>query len=92
MAKHYELSGLLTLALVFCSTTATISQADFADKKENTETGGIKYTSKGSTNEEYHEELVVQTLPDGFVNTYFQFSTRWRYGTRENCENAPFIM
>lgn len=37
-------------------------------------------------NEEYHEELVVQPLASGFINTYFQFTTRWFYGKRENCK------
>lgn len=38
------------------------------------------------SNEEYHEELVVQPLASGFVNTYFQFTTRWHYGKKDNCE------
>ncbi|XP_061386810.1 GPI transamidase component PIG-T [Musca vetustissima] len=42
-------------------------------------------------NEEYHEELVVHPLANGFVNTYFQFTTRWRYGNKENLHNTRLI-
>lgn len=34
--------------------------------------------------EEFHEELYLQGLSDGFINSHFQFSTRWRYGRKEN--------
>ncbi|XP_005181260.1 GPI transamidase component PIG-T [Musca domestica] len=44
-----------------------------------------------ANNEEYHEELVVQPLANGFVNTYFQFTTRWRYGSKENLHNTRLI-
>lgn len=37
--------------------------------------------------EEFHEELYIQTLSDGFINSHFQFSTRWRYGQKENRES-----
>ncbi|XP_037827103.1 GPI transamidase component PIG-T [Lucilia sericata] len=44
-----------------------------------------------NNNEEYHEELVVQPLASGFINTYFQFTTRWYYGKRENLHNTRLI-
>lgn len=37
-----------------------------------------------STDEQFHEELVVRPLAGDHVNTYFQFTTRWHYGKHEN--------
>lgn len=54
-------------------------------KKPSTESVRPKAASKNK-NEEYHEELVVQPLASGFINTYFQFTTRWSYGQRNNCK------
>ncbi|XP_060664482.1 GPI transamidase component PIG-T [Drosophila nasuta] len=34
--------------------------------------------------EQFHEELVVRPLAGDHVNTYFQFTTRWHYGDRNN--------
>ncbi|XP_001355730.3 GPI transamidase component PIG-T [Drosophila pseudoobscura] len=34
--------------------------------------------------EHFHEELVVRPLSGDHVNTYFQFTTRWHYGQKEN--------
>lgn len=53
-------------------------------KKQSTESATPKSTK--NKNEEYHEELVVQPLASGFINTYFQFTTRWSYGQRKNCK------
>ncbi|KAH8386850.1 hypothetical protein KR093_002917, partial [Drosophila rubida] len=36
------------------------------------------------TDEQFHEELVVRPLAGDHVNTYFQFTTRWHYGARNN--------
>jgi hypothetical protein len=33
----------------------------------------------------YNEELVIKELGRNFVNSYFQFTTRWNY-KKENCE------
>ncbi|XP_065363900.1 GPI transamidase component PIG-T [Calliphora vicina] len=60
--------------------------------KKPTETTTIAPPSKSiNNNEEYHEELVVQPLASGFINTYFQFTTRWYYGKRENLHNTRLI-
>lgn len=53
-------------------------------KKPSTES--VTPKSSKNKNEEYHEELVVQPLASGFINTYFQFTTRWSYGQRDNCK------
>jgi len=37
-----------------------------------------------SSDEQFHEELVVRPLAGDHVNTYFQFTTRWHYGNRNN--------
>lgn len=42
------------------------------------------HQSQYSTNEQFHEELVVRPLAGDHVNTYFQFTTRWHYGNKEN--------
>lgn len=42
------------------------------------------HQSQYSTNEQFHEELVVRPLAGDHVNTYFQFTTRWHYGNNEN--------
>ncbi|KAL5276747.1 PIGT family protein [Megaselia abdita] len=34
--------------------------------------------------EQYHEELFIKPLPNGFVNTFFQFTTRWNMASRED--------
>ncbi|KAH8261724.1 hypothetical protein KR044_009715, partial [Drosophila immigrans] len=36
------------------------------------------------SDEQFHEELVVRPLAGDHVNTYFQFTTRWHYGDRNN--------
>ncbi|XP_017065243.1 GPI transamidase component PIG-T [Drosophila eugracilis] len=38
----------------------------------------------GRDDELFHEELVVRPLSGDHVNTYFQFTTRWHYGQKEN--------
>uniref|UniRef100_A0A0A1WEV3 GPI transamidase component PIG-T n=1 Tax=Zeugodacus cucurbitae TaxID=28588 RepID=A0A0A1WEV3_ZEUCU len=40
---------------------------------------------------EFHEELYVRPLTNGLVNTFFQFTTRWHYGDRENLHNTQLI-
>ncbi|KAH8273379.1 hypothetical protein KR018_002042 [Drosophila ironensis] len=35
-------------------------------------------------NEHFHEELVVRPLSGDHVNTYFQFTTRWHFGHKDN--------
>lgn len=42
------------------------------------------HQSHNSTDEQFHEELVVRPLAGDHVNTYFQFTTRWHYGKHEN--------
>lgn len=42
------------------------------------------HQSHYSTDEQFHEELVVRPLAGDHVNTYFQFTTRWHYGKHEN--------
>lgn len=32
----------------------------------------------------FNEELVVKELSNNFVNTYFQFTTRWNVKTRDD--------
>lgn len=66
-------SGIYLLCLLLASLT-------FISTKSNK--GKLSLPSPGE--EEFHEELYVQTLHDGFVNTHFQFSTRWRYGQKQN--------
>lgn len=39
---------------------------------------------QSSSDEQFHEELVVRPLAGDHVNTYFQFTTRWHYGNRNN--------
>ncbi|XP_016970590.2 GPI transamidase component PIG-T [Drosophila rhopaloa] len=41
-------------------------------------------SSLGKDNERFHEELVVRPLSGDHVNTYFQFTTRWHYGEKDN--------
>lgn len=38
----------------------------------------------GRDDERFHEELVVRPLSGDHVNTYFQFTTRWHYGEKDN--------
>ncbi|EDX02260.1 GPI transamidase component PIG-T [Drosophila yakuba] len=38
----------------------------------------------GRDDERFHEELVVRPLSGDHVNTYFQFTTRWHYGDKDN--------
>ncbi|KAH8336212.1 hypothetical protein KR074_010831, partial [Drosophila pseudoananassae] len=38
----------------------------------------------GRSDERFHEELVVRPLSGDHVNTYFQFTTRWHFGQKEN--------
>lgn len=33
--------------------------------------------------DEYYEELFVKPLPSGHINTFFQFTTEWRFDNRE---------
>lgn len=40
---------------------------------------------------EFHEELYVRPMANGLVNTFFQFTTRWHYGDRENCKNRNYL-
>lgn len=42
-------------------------------------------------NEEFHEELFVKPLVSGYVNTYFQFTTRWALGAGDNLHHTNFI-
>ncbi|XP_034488798.1 GPI transamidase component PIG-T [Drosophila innubila] len=44
----------------------------------------LSQQSQYSSDEEFHEELVVRPLAGDHVNTYFQFTTRWHYGNRNN--------
>ncbi|KAI8035189.1 GPI transamidase component PIG-T [Drosophila gunungcola] len=41
-------------------------------------------SSLGKDDERFHEELVVRPLSGDHVNTYFQFTTRWHYGEKDN--------
>uniref|UniRef100_A0A1A9VNM5 GPI transamidase component PIG-T n=1 Tax=Glossina austeni TaxID=7395 RepID=A0A1A9VNM5_GLOAU len=43
------------------------------------------------TPEEFHEELYVQPMGSGFVNTYFQFTTKWFYKKEENLHNIRLV-
>ncbi|KAH8344774.1 hypothetical protein KR067_006862, partial [Drosophila pandora] len=36
------------------------------------------------SDERFHEELVVRPLSGDHVNTYFQFTTRWHFGKKDN--------
>ncbi|XP_017465987.1 PREDICTED: GPI transamidase component PIG-T isoform X2 [Rhagoletis zephyria] len=47
--------------------------------------GAVKESS------EFHEELYVRPMANGYVNTFFQFTTRWHYGDRENLHNTQLI-
>lgn len=38
----------------------------------------------GRSDERFHEELVVRPLSGDHVNTYFQFTTRWHFGKKDN--------
>ncbi|XP_054730032.1 GPI transamidase component PIG-T [Anastrepha obliqua] len=40
---------------------------------------------------EFHEELFVRPMTNGHVNTFFQFTTRWHYGDRDNLRNTQLI-
>lgn len=40
----------------------------------------------GRDDERFYEELVVRPLSGDHVNTYFQFTTRWHFGQKENRE------
>ncbi|XP_004536412.1 GPI transamidase component PIG-T [Ceratitis capitata] len=40
---------------------------------------------------EFHEELYIRPTSSGHVNTFFQFTTRWHYGDRENLHNTQLI-
>ncbi|KAL7744873.1 hypothetical protein ACLKA6_007156 [Drosophila palustris] len=42
------------------------------------------HQSQYLSDEQFHEELVVRPLAGDHVNTYFQFTTRWHYGSRKN--------
>ncbi|XP_037938466.1 GPI transamidase component PIG-T [Teleopsis dalmanni] len=44
-----------------------------------------------NTNEEFHEELYVRPLATGYINSYFQFTTRWHYGDKNNLHNTNLI-
>jgi len=44
----------------------------------------------GRDDERFHEELVVRPLSGDHVNTYFQFTTRWHYGEKDNREFPRF--
>ena len=44
---------------------------------------------KATTEAKYHnnvfkEELVIKELKDSFVNTYFQFTTKWNFKSNKN--------
>ncbi|XP_075157240.1 phosphatidylinositol glycan anchor biosynthesis class T [Haematobia irritans] len=92
MSKYCKLAYILPILLSFiCAICAqqTVSKDNTAKKNENKPV--IRNKSKENPNEEFHEELVLTPLADGFVNTYFQFTTRWRYGSRENLHNTRLI-
>ncbi|XP_013119012.1 GPI transamidase component PIG-T [Stomoxys calcitrans] len=88
---------LLTFCVVHAQQQKTVlnePSIDGIDGKltENGRKTFTKDTTKSNhRNEEFHEELVVTPLADGFVNTYFQFTTRWRYGNRSNLHNTRLI-
>ncbi|XP_030386531.1 GPI transamidase component PIG-T [Scaptodrosophila lebanonensis] len=42
------------------------------------------HSRSGNSDEKFHEEIVVRPLAGDHVNTYFQFTTRWHYGARDN--------
>ncbi|XP_073832823.1 phosphatidylinositol glycan anchor biosynthesis class T [Musca autumnalis] len=99
MAKRYAEPWFIVLLLGLVTRTYTETVLNTTDKTldENKQTPATSTTTtvnkakEGLANEEYHEELVVHPLANGFVNTYFQFTTRWRYGNKENLHNTRLI-
>ncbi|XP_067641498.1 GPI transamidase component PIG-T [Eurosta solidaginis] len=40
---------------------------------------------------DFHEELYIRPLPNGHVNTYFHFTSRWHYGDKDNLHYTQII-
>ncbi|KAH8409047.1 hypothetical protein KR009_005823 [Drosophila setifemur] len=46
--------------------------------------GSASRAPLGRSDERFYEELVVRPLSGDHVNTYFQFTTRWHFGHKDN--------
>ncbi|XP_055370719.1 GPI transamidase component PIG-T [Condylostylus longicornis] len=42
-------------------------------------------------NEEFHEEIYIRPLPSGHVNTYFQFTNRWKLNFHQNLDHTNLM-
>lgn len=47
---------------------------------------GLILALNATNSDEFHEELFIKPLPNGYINTYFQFTTEWLVKDKTDCK------